>query len=221
MFLSPSQKEELHKAIKEFSFPPEYYNFILDRPERLENTRAVEARIKVDLISSNINLVKNGLSNVLSWGFARMRFRDVRVDDFRTKVTTPQLEAATSLFISGILPSLYEIKRIGLPQFSGVSFVSKIRMFLDPENSATLDRQIMKIHAVRPDTVLSKVKEHKNQIPITANNAEAYEMWCRKMREISERYFAGGFRAVDIERGFFHLVQEAKVSLAGEILRDA
>jgi len=102
MPLSPSQKEALHKAIKEYSFPPEYYDFILDRPERLENTRAVEARIQVDLISSNINLVKNGLSNVLHWGFARMRYRGIRVTDFWTKVITAQLEAATSLFISSI-----------------------------------------------------------------------------------------------------------------------
>jgi hypothetical protein len=222
MPLSPSQKEELHKAIKEYSFPPEYYDFILDRPERLEDTRAVEARIKADLISGDMNLVKNGLSNVLYWGFARMKkIRDFRFNRFREKVTRDNLCAATELFHTSGAPSLIKIKDIGLPEFSGMSFVSKIRMFLDPEKSATLDRQIMKIHRALPSTVLANVHANPTQIPITAHNAEAYEMWCRKMREISERYFAGGFRAADIERGFFHLVQEGEVSLAGEILRDA
>ncbi|MDD5762340.1 MAG: hypothetical protein PHP88_07495 [bacterium] len=132
-----------------------------------------------------------------------------------------KLCAATELFHTSFAPSLIKIKKIGLPEFSGMSFISKIRMFLDPEKSATLDRQIMKIHQVLPSTVLANVHVNRTQIPITAHNAEAYEMWCRKMREISERYFAGGFRAADIERGFFHLVQDGKVSLAGEILRDA
>ena len=221
MPLSQSQKEELHKAIKEFSFPPEDYDFFLGRAECLEDTRAVEVRIKPNLIFGDTEGVKNGFSNVLYWGFARMGFRDKRVKDFRTKVTTAQLKAAISLFRTTISPSLSEIKRIGLPKFRYVSFVSKIRMFLSPENSATLDRQIMKIHVARPDTVLSKVKENRTNIPITADNAEAYELWCRKMREISVRYFAGGFRAADIERGFFHLVQEGKVFLSGEILGDA
>jgi len=221
MPLSPSQKEELHKAIKGYSFPPEYYDFILDRPERLEDTRAVEARIKADLISGDTNLVKNGLSNVLYWGYAQMGIRCTRVRRFRDNVTKDKLCAATELFHATVSPSLIKIKKIGLPQFSGMSFISKIRMFLDPEKSATLDRQIMKILQALPSTVLANVHVNPTQIPITAHNAEAYKMWCRKMREISERYFAGGFRAVDIERGFFHLVQEGKVYLSGEILRDA
>lgn len=221
MPLSPSQKEELHKAIKEYSFPPEYYDFILDRPERIENTRAVEARIKADLISGDLNLFKNGLSNVLYWGYSQMGIRCTRVRRFRDNVTKDKLCAAIELFHASVSPSLIKIKNFGLPEFSGMSFVSKIRMFLDPENSATLDRQIMKIHRTQPSTVLANVHENPTQIPITAHNAKAYELWCRKMREISERYFAGGFRAADIERGFFQLVQSGRVSLAGEILRDA
>lgn len=141
MPFSPSQQEALHKAIKEYSFPPEYYDFILDRPERLEDTRAVEARIKADLISGDMNLVKNGGSNVLYWGFARMKYiRDFRFNRFREKVTRDNLCAATELFHSSGAPSLIKIKDIGLPEYSGMSFVSKIRMFLDPEKSATLDR---------------------------------------------------------------------------------
>lgn len=57
-----------------------------------------------------------------------------------------KLCAATELFHASVSPSLIKIKNFGLPEFSGMSFVSKIRMFLDPEKSATLDRQIMKIH---------------------------------------------------------------------------
>lgn len=121
-----------------------------------------------------MNLVKNGLSNVLYWGFARMKkIRDFRFNRFREKVTRDNLCAATELFHTSGAPSLIKIKDLGLPEFSGMSFVSKIRMFLDPKKSATLDRQIMKIHRALPSTVLANVHANPTQIPITAHNAEA------------------------------------------------
>jgi hypothetical protein len=221
MSLSQYQKEHLLQAIEAYAFPAEYFDFIMDRPEQQQDTRAVEAKIKADLICGNTGRVKNGLSNVLYWGFSQMGFRWRRVSLFRANVTTSKLEAATQLFHTSLSPPLTEIGRLMLPQFSGVSFVSKIRMFLDPEKSATLDLQIMKIRTSRPDTVLANVCVYETRIPITAHNAKAYELWCRKMREISTKYFAGRFRAADVERGFFQLIQDDEVSLAGEILGSA
>jgi len=221
MPLSPSQKEILRRAIRDYSFPPELYDFILDRPDPQPDTRAVEAKIKADLICGDPKRVKNGLSNVLYWGFARMAIRDTRVGVFRNNVTDDGLDRAAKLFCTSISPPLTAIGKLELPQFSGVSFVSKIRMFLNPETSATLDRQIMKIHRARRATVLAKVRVYPTQIPVNSQNAEAYELWCRRMVEISTSYFGGNFRAADVERGFFQLVQNDEVSLAGEILENA
>jgi hypothetical protein len=150
-----------------------------------------------------------------------MGIRDERVRRFRTKVNPFQLREACQLFRPGTTPSLLDIKKLKLPEFSGVSFVSKIRMFLDPENSATLDRQIMKIHAEYPETLLANFHVQPTRIPISRQNADAYEDWCRKMREISDRYFNGHFRAVDVERGLFQLVQSRSTALAAEILKNA
>ena len=102
-----------------------------------------------------------------------------------------------------------------------MSFVSKIRMFLDPANSATLDRQIMKIHKAANGTILSRFHLQPTQIPITCQNAKAYEEWCQKMKEISRQYFDDRFRAVDIERGLFQLVQSRRAAVAAQILKDA
>ena len=118
-------------------------------------------------------------------------------------------------------PTLLALKKLRLPQFSGMSFVSKIRMFLDPANSATLDRQIMKIHKADSGTILSRFHLQPTQIPITFQNAKAYEHWCQKMREISRQYFDDRFRAVDIERGLFQLVQSGRAAVAAQILKDA
>jgi len=151
-----------------------------------------------------------------------MGIRDTRVERFRTKVTASQLKRAAELFQRSRFPSVGEIKKLGLPEFSGLSFVSKIRMFLDPDDSATLDWQILKIHRKCPTTVLAQFQIGKStQIPITVNNSEAYEGWCRRMRDISRVHFGGCFRAVDIERGLFHLIQNGEVETAARILSEA
>ncbi|TAL27201.1 MAG: hypothetical protein EPN94_01845 [Nitrospirae bacterium] len=183
----------------------------------------VESKIKKDLLSNDVLAVKNGLSNVLYWGYARMGIRNTRVARFRQKVSTQQLSETIHLFSHTLSPSLIQIKKIELPEFSGVSFVSKIRMFLDPTNSATLDFQIMKITQECPDTILANVhvSEKSTQINITENNSLTYEAWCKKNRDISTRYYSSQYRAVDVERGFFQLIQCNQVKIAGEILRDA
>jgi len=102
-----------------------------------------------------------------------------------------------------------------------MSFVSKIRMFLDPANSATPDWQIMKINDADRGTILSRFRLQPTQIPINVQNAQAYEDWCHKMRESSRQYFDNRRRAVDIERGLFQLVQSGRVAVAAQILKES
>ena len=182
----------------------------------------MEIAIGQELKSGDAERIKDGLSNVLYWGYAQMGIRDTRVQRFRTKVKTSQLKQAGELFRRPRFPSVSEIKNLRLPEFSGLSFVSKIRMFLDPDDSATLDWQIMKIHERCPTTVLARLRiGNSTQIPITHNNSEAYEAWCRRMTEISRVHFGGCFRAVDIEHGLFQLIQRGEVETAAQILNEA
>jgi hypothetical protein len=220
--LSQLQIDGLCKAIGDYRFPPDYFDFVGNVPEPLENTRAVEIRIERDLTSVDPERVKDGLSNVLYWGYAQMGIRDTRVRRFREKVVPSQLKQASDLFRRPHRSSVFEIKRLGLPEFSGLSFVSKIRMFLDPDESATLDWQILKIHKHCPTTLLAGLHlGGSTQIPITKNNSEVYEAWCHKMAEMSREYFGGRFRAVDVERGFFQLIQVGNIAGAAQTLNAA
>ncbi|MEN4918461.1 hypothetical protein ABE485_07295 [Achromobacter spanius] len=179
----------------------------------------VESRIRQDLLSETG--VKDGLSNVLYWGFAQMGgLAPIRADRFRSSVTQDQLASATQLFSVSPCPSLVSIARLKLPQFSGVSFVSKVRMFLDPNGSATLDKQIMKIHGLRQTTVLAAVRALRNTIPVNTRNSAAYEAWCARLAQIQGLYLPS-LRVVDIERGLFHLIQSGRVQCAADILADA
>jgi len=181
----------------------------------------VEARIRSDLTAGDPSRTKDGLSNVLYWGFTQMGgLANVRVDYFRTKVSPTQLVEASLLLSGTPRPTLLSIKKLRLPQFSGVSFVSKVRMFLDPTGSATLDQQIMKIHGVRPTTVLAAVRPSKTNIPVSAANSGAYEAWCERLNYIRRMYLPN-FRVVDIERGLFHLIQCGNVATSANLLADA
>jgi hypothetical protein len=220
--LSLKQKDCLRDAIGAYAFPSDYFDFVANAPERLANTNAIEIRIRRDLTSGESERVKNGLSNVLYWGYAQMGIRDTRVQRFREKVTLSQLKQAGDLFRCSHLPSVLNIKKLRLAEFSGLSFVSKIRMFLDPDKSAALDWQIMKIHKQCPTTLLANLYVGKStQIPITRHNSEAYEAWCRKMADISILYFDASFRVVDVERGFFQLIQSGNIEGAVQILRNS
>lgn len=221
MPLQQRQISILTQAIQEYSFPSAHFDFDQNAADDKDNIKELEMLINRELTSNDCQRVKDGLSNVLYWGYAQMGIRDTRVSRFRNKVSRVQLADAASLFSKSSLPSLLKIKKICLPEFSGISFVSKIRMFLDPSNSATLDFQIMKMQLNCPNSVLSEIQLRQTQIPITAHNSEKYEKWCETLKDIARRYLGEQSRAVDVERGLFHLIQSGKVQMASEILRNA
>ena len=139
---------------------------------------------------------------------------------FRDKVTHEQLVAARDLF-KNEKPSIKELKSLGMPEYSGISFLSKIRMFFSPTNSATLDRQIMKMKFQGYPTVLDSVSftEKETLIRPSGANSNGYELWCEKLINISSVYFDGKYRPVDVERGFFHMIANLDQSnYAAEIL---
>lgn len=223
MTLSREQLNILSDAIKGYSFPCVYFNFLNGRSLQKPDMLSVEGHIRDDLLSGNPDLVKNGLSNILYWGFAQVGYRDRRVALFRTQITHGQLYDAAQLFSDMHDDGLREIKRIGLPQFSGMSFISKVRMFLDPANYVVLDQQILKINTYPGKTLLKDIAfgPKETQIRISENNCHVYINWCRKCRDISTTFYKGKHRAVDIERGFFTLIQRGQVKIATEILSRA
>jgi hypothetical protein len=212
MTLSKNQISDLNDAIHGYSFPCVYYDFLKDYSVIESDMQSVEKFIRNDLTSGDPDLVKNGLSNVLYWGLI-----------FREQVTQGQLYDAALLFADIRGDGLMEIKRIGLPQFSGMSFVSKVRMFLDPAYYPVLDQQILKMNDISVQTVLKNIAfgEKETQLRISGNNVRVYADWCKKCLAISGLYFDDKYRAVDIERGFFELIQTGRIELAAEILSKA
>jgi hypothetical protein len=220
MPLGDDDKQALQEAIDGYSFPPSYYDFVNNRPLAQAAMSKVEELVQSDLRSGDPFLVKNGLSNVLYWGYAQIGYRDTRVKRFRDKVTPYQLEAGARIFQDLVGDGLMQIKGLGFPEFSGMSFISKIRMFLAPEDYVVLDQQILKINDTKSVTFLREISFRKNetQIRVNSKNVEVYRKWCKKCEEISQCYFDGTHRAVDIERGFFTLIQNQQVELAASIL---
>jgi hypothetical protein len=218
MALSSYQLNIISEAIKEYSFPCEYYDFNNKLHSILPDMKTLEKLIRDDLLSGDIEIVKNGLSNVLYWGYAQIGYRARRVANFRNKVTNGKLGDAIKLFSNINGDGLKEIKRIELPEFSGMSFISKIRMFLDPINYVILDKQILKMNESSHVTLLEDISSKGTQIRISDNNCGVYLTWCKKCINISKQYFNSTYRAVDIERGFFTLIQKGHADVAAGVL---
>jgi hypothetical protein len=116
MALSQEQAELLRHAIEDYAFPPNLYDFVNNRCDHQPNTTEIETRIKADLTCGDWQRVKNGLSNVLYWGWGQSPgLRDARVKRFRMKANESQLRQAAQLFQKCPPPSLLEIKRLELP----------------------------------------------------------------------------------------------------------
>jgi hypothetical protein len=217
-------RRELTEAIKAYDFPRVTYDFRNSIERQHDSMRGVEECVCGSLLSDDAELVKDGLSNVLYWGYARMGKRWVRVDNFRRGVTTSKLLEAQKLFRQLKGPGLIQIKKLGLPEFGGLSFVSKVRMFLDPVNYVTLDLQLMKLHSQKQPTIFRHIslRPDATTIPITRANERFYERWCCFCRRTAKTYFSdANIRAVEIERAVYNLVSTNRAGVAAEILANA
>jgi hypothetical protein len=223
--LTIKQQDELQQAIKNYNFPIVAFDFQLNQQLSFQNMYSLEKYIFDLLLETDTKSVKNGLSNVLYWGYATSGYRDHRISLFRDKVKDVQLQEAIQLFHQTLKPKITELKALNMPQFSGISFISKIRMFLNPQESAVLDKQIikMKFSSYGNKTILNKVSHSakETQIRPSKPNSDAYEDWCQKLLEISIKYYDLKYRAVDIERGLFSLIRQNKLKNATSILANA
>lgn len=219
MPLTQQQIEILADAINNYDFPKRTYNFQSGKEVSHPSMRQLETSIRDKLTSCDAIDVEDGLSNILYWGYYRIGYRDVRVNKFRSKVKKQQLIHASKVFQNLSGPGIRIIKNLNLPEFSGISFISKVRMFLDPHQYAILDQKLMRLAKFEPVTLFYHIKVYPTSIPCTINNERVYQNWCDICSKASELYFQEQeFIAVDIERGIFHLIENGQEKIAANII---
>lgn len=220
MPLSTSQIHTLDAAIAAYAFPLEYFNFSTGVPLTAPSITVLEFAIQRLLISPNLVDVKDGLANVIYWGNANAGYRGYRVNIFRTGVTTAQLTSFQRMVAGGRVPTLGDIRGLRMPGYSGISFISKILMFLDPRHYPVLDLQLASLAIPQGNRAIDHLVV-RTQIPISAHNIAAYDAWRIECIAMSTTYFGGRYRAVDIERGLFHLIQSGSSRDASDIYHSA
>ena len=205
----------LCEAIRDYNFPAVTYDFTEEKELHHDSMLAVEQYIGALLRSKDLSAVKDGLSNVLYWGYAQQPGRrDFKVSDFRKTIPDPErdpkLDQFAQLIRSG-RPGLVNIKKRQLCQFSQISFVSKILMVLDPTRYPVLDLKIANAFAKSSFLPLQNLTFAQGGIRITERNATAYDTWacwCRDIATVVNEAPVSpcrGVRAVDVERALFTL----------------
>lgn len=234
---TPTYAAALLAAVEKYRFPTITYDFGRNREIRHADMAGVETYIGRQLQAQDPKVVEYGLANVLYWGYANSPGRrDHRVDRFRNNVKNikDKIDNFIALVGSTRTPDLLDIKRIGLPEFGGLSFVSKVMMFLDPNRYPVLDLKIAeafsKVAEFPPlkDLVFRKRADFGSNadtcIRITRKNERVYGMWASWCRHIAASVNAASssgnsIRAVDVERAVFALADLCDRKAAWCLLR--
>ena len=226
----------LHAAIERYDFPTVTYDFKKEEEVPHADMPAVEMSVRELLRAPDRCDVKDGLSNVLYWGYMNSPGRrDFRVKRFRGNVTDDHLDTFMKIARGTPRPGPIDIRQIGLPEFSGMSFVTKILMFLDPAGRPVLDMKIAEAFSQSPDfpplqalAFRRKADFGRNadtQVKITGNNARVYDewaAWCTRIAAWANAEPASpcrGIRAVDVERAVFTLAESPDRAAAWRLLR--
>lgn len=222
MSLTETQVRQLHEAIRSYDFPAIYYDFSREHEVAESSMSNVERFIGDQLRSISPDAVKYGLMNVLYWGYARVPYRNRRVQNLRNGITGRQLNGFQGLLKQG-MPTMVQIKALRIPQYSGISFLSKVLMFLNPAEYCVLDKKIAGLRTHDSSKALNGLTfgPRDTQIRVSSHNEQVYNRWRKECLDISREYFSGQCRVVDVERGLFHLIQTGHLSDAQTIYREA
>jgi hypothetical protein len=153
----------LRKAIEAYDFPSVTYDFANETQVVHPDMSSVEQLIRSQLRSDNSDIVKDGLSNVVYWGWAWIPLQ-TRVKKFRDNVAYDSLFIASILFAKSNDFTVLDIINLGLPQFSNMSFVSKVQMFLDPNSFVVLDSKIASLRNLVSNPALALLRPDKAAI---------------------------------------------------------
>lgn len=209
----------LKKAIRHYNFPLHTYDFQKGKPVLHRTIEDLLTHIRKMLLSNNPFEVRDGLSNIIYWGMGRDGRRDMKVANFRHATIGWNFMECILLFQTITGSSLREIKKLGLPHFSNMSYVSKIRMILDPELYVVLDLKISKLRYSHTPTIISNIKQYPTYLPITLDNERVYQIFCSTCQVVAAAIGDDGFKASDIERGIFQLIDEGELELAANCLQ--
>ena len=215
MILTAKQKAVLRTFMESYSFPCVTYDFERCAEHTHSDMLGVERAIQAQLISSRLGDVKDGLSNALYWGYANYGFRRMRVCKFRNGVSRTQLKEVVEIMSERRTLCPSNVARCKLPQFSGIAFVSKVLMFLDPSRFVVLDSKIASLREVATDSLFSDLSVSTTIRPTKSNDA-VYENWCQFYIRVGQEL---GVRAVDVERGRFQMVQSGMGEQAADMCR--
>jgi len=203
-------------AAGRYSYPCVVWDFSKRRELELESMRCVESTIREQLTSGDPDAVKHGLADVVYWGFRSQGYYKRRFSDFLTRVSAVHVEMASRLLpeVKGV--ALRKLKALGLPQFSNMTFLSKLRMFLDPERYVALDKHLANLALARTATMFRDLRTYKKAgIPCNERNIPVYARWCGVCRRWGQEI---GLHAVDVERGVYTLAKEGPLDLAASIV---
>ncbi len=230
--LLPEYAVLLSKALSCFSFPTVTLDFHSKGERHHEDMRGVEACIGAALRCDDVADVRDGLSDVLFWGYARQGRRDFRVRNFQERMQSVDGQQRLAMFQEFVrsrretctAQRLLALRKLRLPEFGQVSFATKILMFLDPENHPVLDLKIARTARGCEFPPLRGLTIHAS-IPITIANAACYERWACWCRDIAARVNRAsgspcqGLRAVDVERALFALADSERTDDACRLLK--
>ena len=144
----------------------------------------VEELIQDQLLSQDRKVVKDGLSNVIFWGYASTRNLQKRaVSYFRENVTDANLKEFKDVAGNPKIINLISIKNIGMPIFSQMSLTSKLLMFLYPNRFPVLDGKLARFAKKHDCPILKDITISGTSIPLEKNkvfledNIEIYKGW--------------------------------------------
>ena len=220
MPLTQQQVNTLQASILGYAFPAIYFDFVANTKIDAGNMVVLEGVISGMLLSPQQEQTKHGLANVIYWGNANIGYQSHRVNQFLKNITAAQLQQFQGMVANGNIPTLRQIKNIRMPEYSGISFISKIVTFLSPVQYCVLDLKLASLGKVPGVKAIHNLKV-TTQVGVTANNSEAYYQWCNECQTISNQYYAGRYRVVDVERGFFNLIQNGPLRVAQDIYNAA
>jgi len=205
-------EDQILKAIDSFDYPLVTYDFLRKRELSFHRMIELDHYLQNLLLSGAPDNLKDGLSGILYWGHYRAPYRDHRVAKFRTEVTDAELQRSSTIIQKLDGSSLTILRDLCLPQFSQMAFVTKLRTFLDPEHYCVLDSKIGRLKLLS-----RRLKRQKTYIPINMHNEEVYRYWVGICGSIATR-LPRELRPVDVERGFFYLLDHNKPEIADEYL---
>ena len=234
--MNEEQVRMLKDAINEYNYPCVTYDFKRNEKVCHPNMLSVERATRRQLLSGDVDEVKDGLSNVLYWGYASQPGRQrKKVHNFRhphvfrgkpkTGVTTEQLKDVMELIndINLLQPPTINQKAIKeLPEF-GLAFATKLLMFLDPNRFVVLDAQLGKLHDEHPHAIFTNLSRRKGDgyLSMSRANIGVYNDWCRLCERIAAHPELLQVRAVDVERGIYQMVKDGELREAVGILASA